>query len=197
MTPSRILIITATLLLVACSTDSSSHGATSDAGVAAPTATQSEVAERDASDSAPDSTESSTGHRATVTIGDLTWNLHSGGIFWLCAHSDTLIAGNYAVDPDGAPIQPGNPDIGVQINYVLLSPDSTDPQSPMITVQDVEAGTQWQTGEISDVPEAAIVDVSLVGGVATGTAVFFDLASYLAGNSPELVDGTFEIACEP
>lgn len=190
----RLALVALAIGLVACGGAAAPGDTASAAANDVPTTAATEVTT--AATGATDGGGSESGHRAKVTIGDLSWNLHSGGIFWVCAHSATLIAGNYAVDPGGNPIQPGNPDIGVQINYVLLAPDSTDPQTPMITVQDTAAGTQWQTGEVADVPEAAIGDISLVDGVATGAAVFFDLASYLAGNPPELVEGTFEIVCE-
>jgi hypothetical protein len=136
------------------------------------------------------------GHRARVTVGDITYDLHSGGIFWVCGHSDTLINGSYVVDADGKPIQAGNPHSGVQINFVVLSPDSEDPVAPTITVDDVAGGFQWQTGEFADVPEASFVDWALEDGVAQGTAVFFDLRAYLAGGAPDLVEGSFEIVCD-
>lgn len=183
------------LALAAC-------GGGGDDGAAAPTTpdtdnTPTSTTSADTDSGSEDGDGGSTsGHRASVTIGDLTYDLHSGGIFWGCMHSNTLIAGNYAVDPSGTPVAPGNPDIGVQINYVILSQDSGDPQSPFITVQDTAAGTQWQTGEFADVPEATFVDWTLEDGVGTGTAVFFDLASYLNGNPAELVEGSFEIVCD-
>jgi hypothetical protein len=192
----RLWLVAVVAALVACGSDddaSSSTGAANAAGDGTVPAAPSDAAP--GGDGAADSGESS-GHRATVVIGDLTYDLRSGGVFWVCGHSDTLISGNYALDAGGEPIQAGIPGVDVQVNFVLLSPDSTDPQVPMISVQDVGAGTQWQAGEVASVPDATIRDITLVDGVATGTATFVDLVPYLAGDPPELVDGTFEIVCD-
>lgn len=190
----RLWPVAVAVALVACGGDDdigSSSGTASPAS--APSASS---ASSDADPGGGTDAGESSGHRATVTIGDLTYDLRSGGVFWVCGHSDTLISGNYALDAAGEPIQAGIPGVDVQVNFVLLSPDSEDPQTPMISVQDVGAGTQWQTGEMADVPDAAIGDIALVDGVARGTATFLDLVPYLAGSPPELVDGTFEIVCE-
>lgn len=191
----RWLVAGMAIALVACGSDddSSSSGGASAGGDGTVATAPSEAdpgggGEADAGESS--------GHRATVTIGDLTYDLRSGGVFWVCGHSDTLISGNYALDAAGEPIQAGIPGVDVQVNFVLLSPDSTDPQTPMLSVQDVGAGTQWQSGEVASVPDATIGDITLVDGVATGTATFVDLVPYLAGGPPELVEGTFEIVCD-
>ena len=138
---------------------------------------------------------SASGNRATVTVGDTVFDLPSGDGLWACTSTGDLIAGSYALDPSGSPMEPGNPGVGIQVNFVVRSPDAPELQAPTITVQDVSAGTQWQTGEVPDVPEAQLLEWTLVDGVATGSAVFFDLAAFLAGNPPELVEGSFEILC--
>jgi hypothetical protein len=132
-----------------------------------------------------------------VTVGDTRYefDLTSGFVVCRDVFGGMQVAGPSA-DSEDVTIDAWIP----PTNWETFDDGRYDP--PSLSISDDTANTKWvadpgRTELFANFPEESMVDSYEKDGLAaSGTATFIDEYALLRGETPEPVQGTFEIACE-
>lgn len=139
------------------------------------------------------------GNHAVVTIGESTYEVSTSSALGPCSETGPYLVGSFAADASGTPVQAGDGNAALQINFGIPPADwAAQGVAPgSITVDDRTAGENWLAAEElgADDLVVGIETVSFDGKHATGTARFVETFAYYGGGERLAVAGTFDITC--